>query len=100
MEVTVVPLPISAVPYQNPSITADFCAPDFLYSVISNFVLTSINVQAPKRTVGTVTRQRARRSGVQIPAETRDTSLIQTCPDRHWGPPSLLFNGYRVPFRE
>jgi len=23
-------------------------------------------------------------------------SRIRTCPDRHWGPPSLLYSGYRV----
>ena len=22
--------------------------------------------------------------------------IFQTCPDRPWGPPSLLYNGYRV----
>ena len=22
--------------------------------------------------------------------------IFRTCPDRHWGPPSLLYNGYRV----
>ena len=22
--------------------------------------------------------------------------ISRTCPDRHWGPPSLLYNGYRV----
>jgi len=22
--------------------------------------------------------------------------IFHTCPDRHWGPPSLLYNGYRV----
>jgi hypothetical protein len=24
--------------------------------------------------------------------------VFRTCPDRPWGPPSLLYNGYRVPF--
>jgi hypothetical protein len=23
-------------------------------------------------------------------------NLFRTCPDRPWGPPSLLYNGYRV----
>jgi hypothetical protein len=22
--------------------------------------------------------------------------ILRTCPDRPWGPPSLLYNGYRV----
>ena len=22
--------------------------------------------------------------------------ILRTCPDRHWGPASLLYNGYRV----
>jgi len=22
--------------------------------------------------------------------------IFRTCPDQHWGPPSLLYNGYRV----
>ena len=25
-----------------------------------------------------------------------DGEILRTCPDRPWGPPSLLYNGYRV----
>ena len=28
--------------------------------------------------------------------ESRWGEIFRTCPDRPWGPPSLLFNGYRV----
>ena len=36
---------------------------------------------------------RAGRSWDRIPVET---SFFRTRPDRPWGPPSLLYNGYRV----
>ena len=36
---------------------------------------------------------RAGRSGDRIPVGAR---FFRTCPDRPWGPPSLLYNGYRV----
>ena len=35
---------------------------------------------------------RAGRSGDRIPA---GGEIFCTCPDRPWGPPSLLYNGYR-----
>jgi len=38
---------------------------------------------------------RAGRSGDQIPGEAR---FFRTRPDQPWGPPSLLYNGYRVSF--
>jgi hypothetical protein len=28
--------------------------------------------------------------------ESRCSEIFRTCPDRPWGPPSLLYNGYRV----
>jgi hypothetical protein len=28
--------------------------------------------------------------------ESRRGEIFSTCPDRPWGPPSLLYNGYRV----
>ena len=28
--------------------------------------------------------------------ESRWGEIFRTCPDRPWGPPSLLYNGYRV----
>jgi hypothetical protein len=36
--------------------------------------------------------------GVRFPAETNDFSSNLLCPDRFWGPPSLLYNGYRESF--
>jgi hypothetical protein len=29
----------------------------------------------------------------------QEFSLFHVCPQRHWGPPSLLSNGYRVAFQ-
>jgi hypothetical protein len=46
------------------------------------------------RSVGTMTWQRAGRSGVRIPAGTSESSPKR--PDQLWGPPSLIFNGYPV----
>ena len=34
-------------------------------------------------------------SGVRTPAWARNISVLQNCPDRLWGPPSLPLNGYR-----
>ena len=43
--------------------------------------------------VGIATGYRAGRSGDTIPV---GGEIFRTCPDRPWGPPSLLYNGYRV----
>ena len=32
--------------------------------------------------------------GLEI--ESRWGQIFSTCPDRTWGPPSLLYNGYRI----
>jgi hypothetical protein len=32
---------------------------------------------------------------VRSPAEAKGFFLYPLCPDRLWGPPSLLYNGYR-----
>ena len=29
-------------------------------------------------------------------SESRRGEIFRTCPDRPWGPPSLLYNGYRI----
>jgi hypothetical protein len=35
--------------------------------------------------------------GLDVPViESRWGEIYRTCPDRPWGPPSLLYNGYRV----
>jgi hypothetical protein len=39
----------------------------------------------------------ATRYGLEGPGiETSRGEIFHTCPDRPWGPPSLLYNGYRV----
>jgi hypothetical protein len=43
--------------------------------------------------VGIATELRAGRSGVRVPVGGEN---FRTRPDRSWGPPSLLYNGYRV----
>jgi hypothetical protein len=45
--------------------------------------------------VGTATRLRVERSGDPIPVEGE---ILRTSLYRLWGPPSLLYNGYRVSF--
>jgi len=47
----------------------------------------------PGSSVGIATELRAGRSGDRIPV---GGEIFHTCPDRPWGPPSLLYNGYRV----
>jgi hypothetical protein len=47
----------------------------------------------PGSSVGISYWLRAGRSGDRIPVEAR---FLRTCSDRPWGPPSLLYNGYRV----
>ena len=50
-------------------------------------------VSGPGSSVGIATELRAGRSGDRIPV---GGEIFRTCPDRPWGPPSLLYNGYRV----
>ena len=47
----------------------------------------------PGSSVGIATELRAGRSGDRIPV---GGEIFRTRPDRHWGSPSLLYNGYRV----
>jgi hypothetical protein len=47
----------------------------------------------PGSSVGIATELRAARSGDRIPVGGK---IFRACPDRPWGPPSLLYNGYRV----
>jgi hypothetical protein len=47
----------------------------------------------PGSSVGIAIELRRGRSGFLIPV---GGEFFRTCPDRPWGPPSLLYNGYRV----
>ena len=47
----------------------------------------------PGSVVGIVTGYGLGRSRDRIPL---GDEIFRTCPDRPWGPPSLLYNGYRV----
>ena len=44
------------------------------------------------RIIGIATGYRLDGPGI----ESRWSEIFRTCPDRPWGPPSLLYNGYRV----
>ena len=55
---------------------------------------TTFNMQGgPGSSVGIATELRAGRSGDRIPV---GGEIFRTCPDRPWGPTSLLYNGYLV----
>jgi hypothetical protein len=57
------------------------------------FVFTYSSYCEPGSSVGIATELRAGRSGDRIPV---GGEIFRTCPDRPWGPPSLLHNGYWV----
>ena len=59
----------------------------------SNLRICLMRVRGPGSSVGIATELRAGRSGDRIPV---GGEIFLTCPDRPWGPPSLLYNGYRV----
>ena len=54
----------------------------------SNFIL----ICGPGSSVGIATGYRLDGPGI----EYQWGEIFRTCPDRPWGPPSLLYNGYRV----
>ena len=62
-----------------------------LQPLINMMILTNIWC-GPDSSVGIATEIRADRSGDRIPVGAR----YSACPDRPWGPPTLLYNGYRV----
>jgi len=57
---------------------------DLLYSLIS--------VCGPGSSIGIATGYGLDGPGI----ESRWGEIFRTCPDRPWGPPSLLYNGYLV----
>ena len=62
--------------------------------VIHSFIFDFITLYfGPGSSVGIATELQAGRSGDRIPV---GGEIFRTCPDRPWGPPSLLYNGYRV----
>jgi hypothetical protein len=61
-----------------------------LFSVFLN--LFRVEVCGPGSSVGIETGYEL--DGLEI--ESRWGEIFRTCPDRPWGPPSLLYNGYRV----
>ena len=64
-----------------------------LVVLIQLYILTRTYTQrGPGSSVGIATELRAGRSGDRIPVGARFSAR----PDRTWGPPSLLYNGYRV----
>ena len=59
----------------------------------AHFVNANANVNGPVSLSRYIDWLRAGRSGDRIPA---GGEIFRTCPDRLWGPPNLLYNGYRV----
>ena len=57
--------------------------------IIKTFINT---VGGPGSSVGIVTAYGLEGPGI----ESRWGGIFRTCPDRPWGPPSLLYNGYWV----
>jgi hypothetical protein len=51
-----------------------------------------INICGPDSVVGIATSYGLDGQGIEF----RWGEIVRTCPDRPWGPPSLLYNGYQV----
>jgi hypothetical protein len=66
--------------------TALFCTQIFFY------ITDIVEGRGQNSSVGIVTGYRMDGPGI----ESRWGEIFCTCPDRPWGPPSLLYNGYRV----
>jgi len=52
----------------------------------------SYTERGPGSSVGIATGYELHGPGI----ESRWGEIFRTCPDRSWGPPSLMYNGYRV----
>jgi hypothetical protein len=55
-------------------------------------IVTTCTASEPGSSVGIATGYGLDGPGI----ESRWGEILRTCPDRPWGPPSLLYNGYRV----
>jgi len=60
---------------------------------LPNLLLDPFRYVGRHSSVGIATGYGAGRTGDRIPV---GDEIFLTCPDRPWGPPSLLCNGYRV----
>ena len=60
--------------------------------IYSKFPVLSITMRVPGISVGIATDYWLDGPGI----ESGGGEIFRTCPDRRWGPPSLLYNGYRV----
>jgi len=58
-----------------------------------NLLLLTVHKCGPGSSVGVATDYGARRSGDRIPV---GDEIFPACPNRPWGPPSFLYNEYRV----
>jgi hypothetical protein len=63
-----------------------------IYSKNYEYRTTPFKVDGPGNAVSTVTGYRLDGPGI----EPGGGEIFRTCPDRPWGPPSLLYNGYWV----
>ena len=61
-------------------------------AVVPNFKVLMQDFHGPGSSVGTANVYRLEGPGI----ECRWGEIFRTCPDRPWGPPSLLYKGYRV----
>jgi len=88
---------------RRPSRKLDFCVTESNLWFSGYCGETSFNIGfniregGPGSSVGIATELRAGRSGDRIPVWGE---IFRTCPDRPWGPPSLLYNVYRLFPRE
>jgi hypothetical protein len=57
------------------------------------YILYNVMLCGPGSSVGIATELQAGQPGDRIPV---GGEIFRTCRDRPWGPPSLLYNGYRV----
>ena len=65
---------------------------DVAYMILAGFSETSIYIYGPGSSVGIATGY-----GLDGPGSNPGGGeIFRTCPGRPWGPPSLLYNEYRV----